>query len=68
MFTDCKMKCPHCGHIEPEVMPTGYKEKEYCCKSCKTLLKAQEGECCVYCAYSNMICPAQQEKRNCCSD
>lgn len=67
MFTEAVIACPFCGFKKNETMPAAYSEKEYTCAKCAKVLTPKEGECCVFCSYSNMICPPQQEKRDCCS-
>ncbi|MBC8267099.1 MAG: hypothetical protein H8E84_09055 [Flavobacteriales bacterium] len=51
-------------------LPKGFKEDAceyfYNCKSCGKLLKAQNGDCCVFCTYGNTPCPSIQEKNDCC--
>ena len=43
------LTCPSCGHVETETMPTDACQWFYECKSCQTVLKPLEGDCCVYC-------------------
>lgn len=68
MYTDCIMTCPKCGTKKDAEMPTAYQERQYTCEACHAKLTVADDECCVFCAYSNMLCPIQQQKRNCCSD
>jgi hypothetical protein len=65
---DAKLKCPFCGKIEETEMPERHSETERPCKFCDKLMQASGADCCVFCKFSNTICPPQQEKRNCCSD
>ena len=67
MITECTITCPHCGFAKEETMFVCGGESEYTCTRCAHILRPKEGECCVFCAYGNMICPPQQDKRNCCS-
>jgi len=48
-------------------MPERYLEVSYVCEKCRAVLKPKDGDDCVFCSYSNTICPEQQEKRDCCS-
>jgi len=58
--------CPHCKHAETENLPTNACEYLYTCKGCSTLLKAQNGDCCVYCTYGTNPCPPIQKDNSCC--
>ena len=55
--------CPHCQHQETETMPTDNCQFYYDCKGCGKLLKAQKGDCCVFCSYADVPCPPIQEAR-----
>ena len=67
MLLEAKILCPHCGFSKEETMPTAYSEDRYECTRCHAILKPKKGECCVFCSYSNTVCPPVQEKRDCCS-
>ena len=61
--------CPECGYQKEEIMPTESCQFFYECKNCKTVLKTQKGDCCVYCSYGSVSCPSKQEGSddvNCC--
>jgi amino acid permease len=58
--------CPNCGFQKKETMPTNACQFFYECKSCSTLLKPKEGDCCVYCSYGTVACPPIQLNQNCC--
>lgn len=59
--------CPNCGFQKEETMPTDACQFFYECKSCKTVLKPLEGDCCVYCSFGSVACPSIQEnKKDCC--
>lgn len=60
------LTCPECGHVETETMPTDACQWFYECKSCKTLLRPREGDCCVYCSYGSIPCPPIQLGQSCC--
>ncbi|MDP0941897.1 GDCCVxC domain-containing (seleno)protein, partial [Klebsiella quasipneumoniae] len=32
----------------------------------KTVLKPQQGDCCVYCSYGSVKCPPIQQDKKCC--
>lgn len=42
-------------------MPTDACQWFYECKSCQTVLKPLEGDCCVYCSYATVPCPPIQK-------
>jgi hypothetical protein len=35
----------------------------YECNSCHEILKAQEGDCCVFCSYGDVACPSVQRTK-----
>ena len=55
--------CPECGHAEAEPMPTNVCQYFYNCKGCGSLLRPEEGDCCVYCTYGSVPCPSIQKAR-----
>jgi hypothetical protein len=52
--------CPTCGHSKKEIMPHDACQFFYECTNCKTVLKPQHGDCCVYCSYGDTKCPSIQ--------
>jgi hypothetical protein len=40
--------CPGCGHQQEETMPTNACQFFYECTNCKSRLKPQAGDCCVF--------------------
>jgi hypothetical protein len=58
--TECTVTCPKCGFKKKEIMPTDVCVGKYVCKNCDTLLIAKDGDCCVYCSYSDKVCPPEQ--------
>lgn len=61
------LTCPHCGHAQPETMPTDACQFYYECQSCKALLRPEAGDCCVFCSFGSVPCPPIQQQRGCCS-
>ncbi|EAU42181.1 hypothetical protein FP2506_17149 [Fulvimarina pelagi HTCC2506] len=57
------LTCPRCGHRETETMPVDACQFFYDCKSCGSMLRPLEGDCCVYCSYGSDPCPPIQEAR-----
>ncbi len=60
------LKCPKCGFEKEETMPTDSCAFFYECESCKTILKPNEGDCCVYCSFGTVACPPIQMNKGCC--
>jgi hypothetical protein len=64
--------CPRCGGRTAETMPTDACQFFYECRSCKTLLRPNPGDCCVFCSFGDLPCPpiqaarANQAKAGCC--
>lgn len=59
--TKSKLTCPHCGFAEDLEMPTDACQFFYECASCRTVLRANEGDCCVFCSFGDVKCPSLQE-------
>jgi hypothetical protein len=55
------MSCPGCKHKAPVSMIVGLREEFYQCPKCNTLHNAKLGDCCVYCSYGDVECPAIQD-------
>ncbi len=60
------LTCPKCGFEKEETMPKDACRFYYECDNCKTVLKPQKGDCCVYCSYGSVKCPSMQLSDNCC--
>lgn len=58
--------CPVCGHEKQETMPVDACQFFYECEGCRTRLKPQEGDCCVFCSYGTVNCPPVQQGTSCC--
>lgn len=57
--------CPHCRHMERELMPVDACQWYYDCKSCGALLSPKSGDCCVFCSYGSVPCPPVQIDGDC---
>ena len=57
--------CPNCGHRKEETMPIDAYQYNYKCESCHRKIKPKEGDCCVFCSYGTVKCPAIQKGTNC---
>ena len=66
MITQATITCPECRAAKVEAMPTNACQFFYTCSSCGTLLKPQPGDCCVFCSYSDQLCPPKQTGEPCC--
>ncbi|WNJ16441.1 GDCCVxC domain-containing (seleno)protein [Pontibacter sp. G13] len=68
VILESTITCPHCQHKSKEVMPLRACQYFYECPSCHTRIKAQPGDCCVYCSYGDIPCPPiqQSSKDGCC--
>ncbi len=64
MELESVIKCPECGFEKEEIMPADSCLFFYECANCKTLLKPNQGDCCVFCSYGSVKCPPKQE--GCC--
>ncbi len=54
--------CPVCGFSKTETMPADSCQFLYRCTHCGTILRPQPGDCCVFCSYSRVKCPPEQQK------
>ena len=52
--------CPVCGESSRETMPTGACQWIYACEACGARSRPLEGDCCVFCSYSDQLCPTKQ--------
>ena len=67
IILDSIIICPECGHQEKESMPTDSCQFFYECTSCNTMLRPNEGDCCVFCSYGDVKCPPiQKNDIGCC--
>jgi hypothetical protein len=58
--------CSKCGHRKEEIMPDDACTFFYECEDCKTTLKPEKGDCCVFCSYGTVKCPPIQAGEKCC--
>ena len=63
------LRCPECGFLSTETMPTDQCLWYWECPGCGVLLRPKVGDCCVYCSYGTVPCPPVQEngKSGCCN-
>lgn len=55
--------CPYCGFKKEERIPVDACQFFYECTNCKNIIRPNEGDCCVFCSYGTVECPAIQKKR-----
>ena len=55
-----EITCPDCGHRKTKEMPTDACIYFYECEGCGTLLKPNQGDCCVFCSFGSVKCPLIQ--------
>jgi len=58
--TKATIACPKCGFKNEEQMPVDACQHFYTCTRCGEILKPKEGECCVFCSYTDSKCPPKQ--------
>lgn len=68
VITESVITCPRCGAARREHMPAVSCRVAYRCASCGTELWPAEGDCCVFCTYGTVPCPAIQRQRLAVSD
>jgi hypothetical protein len=62
------LTCPHCDFSKQETMPTDACWFFYECEQCKTLLRPNAGDCCVFCSFGTVKCPPIQQESSCCQN
>ncbi len=55
--------CPFCGFEKEEIMPIDACQYFYECKNCDKILRPKGGDCCVFCSYGTVKCPAIQKAK-----
>jgi hypothetical protein len=66
VVTVATLTCPECGTSHVEEMPTNACQFFYTCPSCTARLRPLAGDCCVFCSYSDQLCPPKQAGEACC--
>ncbi len=57
MPIDTVIRCPHCGGETPDVIPDDVCVIAWECPGCGQVLRPKQGDCCVFCSYSQDRCP-----------
>lgn len=60
VVTEATITCSECGHASLEAMPMDACQFFYTCEGCGTTLRPVAGDCCVFCSYSDQVCPPKQ--------
>jgi hypothetical protein len=60
------LPCPHCGFAKQVTMPTDACQFYYECGNCKTVLRPNPGDCCVFCSFGTVKCPPMQQEHGSC--
>jgi len=66
VITTATLTCPECGTTRLEEMPTNACRFFYICPTCSAQLRPLAGDCCVFCSYSDQLCPPKQTGQPCC--
>jgi hypothetical protein len=56
--------CPACQHQQAEQMPVYSCVVTYLCTACGAVLQPLPGDCCVFCSFGSVPCPAIQAARH----
>ena len=59
------LHCPYCGKEEELTMPENACVIMRPCSGCGRMMRAQPGDCCVFCSYGSLPCPPVQQHRRC---
>ena len=60
IITKASLTCPECGVGQDAEMPTDAYQFFFECSSCGSVLKPEDGDCCVFCSYADVVCPPNQ--------
>ncbi|MGI8557526.1 MAG: GDCCVxC domain-containing (seleno)protein [Solirubrobacteraceae bacterium] len=52
--------CPECATRARAAMPENACQYFYVCTGCGVRLTPRAGDCCVFCSYSDSVCPPRQ--------
>ena len=61
------LTCPRWGFAKRDSMPTDACLYFYECSRCRTLLRPNPGDCCVFCSFGSVRCPPVQQQGSCCA-
>ena len=61
MKTKIIFTCPECGNTEAMEMPLDRCVISQQCNSCQVVIQPKNGDCCIFCSYSDTKCPPMQK-------
>ena len=64
IILESTLTCLHCGNAERLKMPSDYCQFFYECTACRTVFRAKEEHCCVFCSFGDVPCPSVQERNS----
>jgi hypothetical protein len=64
LVLESSLTCPHCGVVQTESMPVDVWQWYYECRQCHALVSITEDDCCIFCSYGDIPCPAIQKSRD----
>lgn len=62
-----QLTCPFCGARTEATMPEDACQFFWACPACRTVLRPEPGDCCVFCSYGTVSCPPVQQGGGCCA-
>jgi hypothetical protein len=62
IIAESTITCPYCGFKQKERMPSDSCVIFYVCLNCRKVMRAAEGDCCVFCTYGDIKCPGKQRE------
>lgn len=54
------LTCPHCSAETEVEMPADGCQFFWDCPACGSVVRPEEGDCCVFCSYGTVSCPPVQ--------
>ena len=60
VITKTSLTCPKCGSVQAAEIPMNACQFFYECAHCKTILRPEKDDCCVFCSYGSVSCPSKQ--------
>ncbi len=63
LTTRATLTCPECGQVQEVDMPADACQFFCQCVGCGSVLRPKEGDCCVFCSYSDSLCQSRQLER-----
>ena len=60
LVLEATIVCPVCGESSRQTMPTDACQWIYVFEACRARSRPLEGDCCVFCSYSDQVCPPRQ--------